>query len=61
MGIQEDVFEDFFGKLKKDAEFPNEIVEKLRKLWESGEVVSKEKILNALIGGIKDTHSNQDL
>ena len=60
MGIQEDVFEDFFDKLKKDEGFPNEMVEKLRKLWESDEMVSKEKILNTLTGGIKDTPNNQD-
>lgn len=60
MGIQEDVFEAFFDKLKKDAEFPNEIVEKIRRLWKSDEIVSKEKILNALTGGIKDTTNNQN-
>lgn len=60
MGIQEEIFEVFFEKLKKDAEFPNEIVKKLRKLWESNEVVSKEKILSALAGGIKDSSNNQD-
>lgn len=60
MGIQEDIIGDFFGKLEKDADFPNDIVEKLRKLWESGENLSKEEILNALLGGIKDTTDNQD-
>jgi len=60
MGIQEDIFECFFDKLRKDAEFPNEIVEELRKLWESDEIVSKEKILDALAGGNKDTNNNQD-
>jgi len=60
MGIQEDILGDFFGKLEKDADFPNDIVEKLRKLWESGEILSKEEILNALLGGIKDPTDNQD-
>jgi len=60
MGIQEDIIGDFFGKLEKDADFPNDIVEKLRKLWESGEILSKEEILNALLGGIKDATDNQD-
>lgn len=60
MGIQEDILGDFFGKLENDADFPNDIVEKLRKLWESGEILSKEEILNALLGGIKDTTDNQD-
>jgi len=59
LGIQEDIFEDFFDRLEKDAEFPNEIVEKLRKLWESDEIASKEKILKALTGGIEDTSNNQ--
>jgi len=60
MGIQEDILGDFFGKLEKDADFPNDIVEKLRKLWESGEILSKEEILNALLGGNKDPTDNQD-
>jgi len=60
MGIQEDVFEDFFNRLEKDAEFPNELVKKLKKLWKSDETVSTEKILNTLAGGIKGTSNNQD-
>lgn len=60
MGIQEDILSDFLGKLEKDADFPNDIVEKLRKLLESDEILSKEEILNALLGGIKDTTDNQD-
>jgi len=60
MGIKEDIFGDFFGKLEKDADFPNDIVKKLRKLWESNEIPSKEEILNALLGGIKDPTDNQD-
>ena len=60
MGIQDDVFEDFFDKLKEDVNFPNEIVKKLRKLWESNELVSKERILITLVGGIRDTTNNQD-
>lgn len=61
MRIEEDIFADFFDKLKKDAKFPNEIVEKLRKFWEADETMSKEKILKALeIGGTKGTTNNQD-
>ena len=60
MGIQEEVFQDFFDKLAKDTDFPNEMVEKIRKLCESGDILSKEKILNALLGGIKNTTKNQD-
>ena len=59
MGIQEDVFEDFLEELEKDADFPENIVEKLKKLWESNEI-SKEKILDALAGGIEDTSNNQN-
>lgn len=58
MGIQEDVLEKFFEELEKDQDFPNNIVKRLRKLWESNEI-SKEKILDALAGGIEDTSNNQ--
>lgn len=60
MGIHEDVFTDFFDRLEKDADFPNELVRKLRKLWKSDKTVSKEKILNTLEGGIRNTSNNQD-
>ncbi len=60
MGIKEDIFGDFFGKLEMDADFPNDIVKRLRILWESNEIPSREEILNAILGGNKDSTDNQD-
>lgn len=48
MGIQEDIFEAFFKKLKEDEEFPDSIVGELRKLWKNGEIASQEKIIEAI-------------
>jgi hypothetical protein len=48
MGIQEDIFEAFFKKLKEDKKFPDSIVEELRKLWKNGEIESQEKIIEAI-------------
>ena len=48
MGIQENIFEGFFKKLEDDEDFPNSIVEELKGLWESGEIASQEKILEAV-------------
>lgn len=59
VGIQEDIFEEFFRKLREDAEFPNKVVEELRKLWESHEIASKEKLFNILKRGIEDAGKNQ--
>lgn len=51
MGIQEEIFEVFFKKLEDDENFPVSIVEELKKLWESGEITSQEKILEVVEGG----------
>ena len=50
MSIQEDIFEDFFRRLK-DAKLPPKAVSALRKLWDSEELWSKENILNARAKG----------
>lgn len=54
MGIKEEIFEEFFLKLKKDKEFPNAIVKGLKELWKSGEIASQEKILTVIQGGCAD-------
>ena len=60
MGIQEEIFEVFFKKLEEDEKFPTSIVEKLKKLWESGEITSKEKILEVMKVGIGNGSKNQN-
>ncbi len=54
MGIQEDIFEEFFEKLKGNEKFPDTMVAELRRLWEKGEIASQEKILEAIKGGFED-------
>jgi|AntAceMinimDraft_16_1070373.scaffolds.fasta_scaffold16514_2 uncharacterized secreted protein with C-terminal beta-propeller domain len=60
MGIQEEIFEVFFKKLEEDEKFPTSIVEKLKKLWESGEITSKEKILEVMKEGSGNGSKNQN-
>ena len=50
MGIQEDIFEEFFEKLKENEKFPDSIVAELRRLWEKGEIASQEKIFEVIKG-----------
>jgi len=50
VSIHEDIFEDFFRRLK-DAKLPPKVVSALRKLWDSEELGSKENILNARAKG----------
>ena len=45
MGIQDDIFEEFFKKLEEDEKIPDTIIEELKNLWENGEVVSQKKSL----------------
>ncbi|PNR92108.1 hypothetical protein [Petrotoga sp. HWHPT.55.6.3] len=54
MEINEEIFEGFFKKLEDDKEFPRSIIEKLRKLFESEEVISQKNILDIIKGGCED-------
>lgn len=54
MGIQEEIFEEFFKKLGEDKEVPNSMIEELKKLWESGESISQEKIFEVIKRGCVD-------
>lgn len=60
MGIQEEIFEVFFKKLEDDENFPVSIVKELKKLWESGEITSQEKILEVVRGGSGNGIKNQN-
>jgi hypothetical protein len=58
MGIQEEIFEEFFKELEKDEKFPNPIIEKLKELWEKGEIASQEKIFEVIKRGCEDVGEN---
>jgi hypothetical protein len=60
MGIQEEIFEGFFKKLEDDEDFPDSIVEELKRLWESGEIASQEKILEVIERGSENGSKNQN-
>ena len=47
MGIEDEIFDDFFSKLEI-AKVPAALVAKLKKLRESNELDSTDKILHAL-------------
>lgn len=58
MGIQEDIFEQFFKKLEEDEKFPDLILEELKRLWEKGEIASQEKILEVIKRGVGDANKD---
>ena len=60
MGIQEDIFERFFKKLEDDEDFPDLIVEELKRLLENGEIASQEKILEMVETGSENDSKNQN-
>ena len=60
MGIQEDIFKGFFKKLEDDEEFPDSIVEELKRLRESGEIASQEKILEVIEKRSENVSKNQN-
>ena len=53
MDVQEEIFEDFFNKLEA-AKLPTKLVMGLRKLQESNELTSQEKILKTLKEAIEN-------
>jgi hypothetical protein len=57
MGISDEIFEEFFNKLKQDEEFLDSIIEGLQELIESGETISKDKIFE-IIRGVEDARED---
>ena len=45
MSLQEDIFLGFFQKLSDDSEFPESKVAAIKALWESGEEINQESLL----------------
>jgi hypothetical protein len=58
MSISDEIFEEFFNKLREDKEFPNSIIEGLQELVESGETISTDKIFELIRGGVEDAHKD---
>jgi len=58
-GIEQEIFESFFEKLNADKEFPSEVVQELRKLWESEEITSEQRILEAIEEGVENGSKSQ--
>ena len=54
MGIQEEIFEEFFKKLEEDEKFPGTIIEELKKLWKSEEIALQQKIFEVIERGCED-------
>jgi len=52
LGIQEEIFEEFFKKLA-ESKLPENLVKELRTLVEKGEIANKEKILESVKRGVR--------
>lgn len=59
MSVEEEIFKEFFSRLKS-AKLSPKVVNALRKLWELNELESKENILNALKGVMKNASKHQE-
>ena len=51
MGVEEDVFEEFFKRLNEDEEVPENVIFELKRLLKGGDIFDKESILKAIIVG----------
>ncbi len=60
MGIQEDIFSEFFKRLEEDEGLSDSVVDELKSLWESGEIGSKDKIFDTIKRGFEDVGKDQE-
>jgi len=58
-GIQDDIFNAFLSKLLGSSDFPREVADELRILWNSNSLASKERILEAIKKGIGSESKNK--
>ncbi|MGP8024393.1 MAG: hypothetical protein ACLQG5_04260 [Methanobacterium sp.] len=54
MGVEEEIFEEFFNKLEKNEEFPKAVLDDLKIRYIDGNLDSKAKIDKALSLGDSD-------
>jgi hypothetical protein len=60
MGIVEEIFQDFFGKLREDKEVPESIVTELMRLREKGETISEDKALKIVEKGCENVDADKE-
>jgi len=60
MGIVEEIFQDFFAKLREDKEVPEPIVTELMRLREKGEAISEEKALKIVQKGCENVDADKE-
>lgn len=58
LGVQEEIFKDFFKKLI-DAKLPEDLIKELRTLREKDEMESEDKILEAIKRGVEAVDKHQ--
>ncbi len=54
MGIKEEVYDEFFRRLKEDERVSVDIIQELKKLFERENISSPEEILEAIQRGQED-------
>ena len=60
MGIVEEIFQDFFGKLREDKKVPESIVTELMRLREKGETISEDKALKIVEKGCENVDADKE-
>jgi hypothetical protein len=60
MAIIDEIFEAFFEALSKDPDFPDALVEELKKLYEQNLISSGKSIMTAIKKGCEDDRSNKE-
>jgi len=60
MGIVEEIFQDFFKKLREYKDVPESIVTELTNLRDKGETISEEKLFKIVEAGCRDANADKE-
>jgi len=58
VSIQDEIFEEFVEKLRKDKDFPEHITDELENLFKNKENISQTKINQLVERGLEIEHKN---
>jgi len=59
MGIQEEIFEEFFVKLIESGKVPQITISELKKLYEGKGAISQDKVFDAIKKGFENVGENK--
>ena len=59
MGIEDDIFDEFFDKLKENSSIPEISRKELQRIWKNKKIISQEEIIEIIEMGINNVNKSQ--